>query len=47
MDVLYLMHGSGMDHDDLASTMRPQFDQWIADGDMALMLVVNPHLLPR
>lgn len=46
MDVLYLMHGSGMDHDDLASTMRPQFDQWIADGDMAPMLVVIPTYYP-
>lgn len=46
MNVLYLMHGSGMDHDDFASVMQPQFDAWIAAGDMAPMLVVIPTYYP-
>lgn len=46
MDVLYLMHGSGMDHADFASVMQPQFDAWIAVGDMAPMLVVIPTYYP-
>lgn len=46
MDVLYLMHGSGMRHDAFAATMRPQFDEWIAAGDMEPMLVVFPTYYP-
>lgn len=46
MNIFYLMHGSTMNNVDFAETMQPLFDQWIASGAIAPMLVVFPTYYP-
>lgn len=46
MNILYLMHGSGMSAEQVAADVKPLLDNWIANGDIEPLLVVFPTYYP-
>lgn len=46
MNILYLMHGSGMSAEQVAADVKPLLDNWIANGDIKPLLVVFPTYYP-
>lgn len=46
MNILYLMHGSGMSAEQVAEDIKPLLDESIANGDIEPLLVVFPTYYP-
>lgn len=46
MNILYLMHGSGMSAEQVAADVKPLLDNLIANGDIEPLLVVFPTYYP-
>lgn len=46
MNILYLMHGSGMSAKQVATDVKPLLDNWIANGDIEPLMVVFPTYYP-